>query len=64
MDAAAIGGFLQLATAQAPSGEWRVRTLSAPTAKGLWHSLPYADAEAFDAIVAWINERLNDCLDE
>ncbi len=54
-DCALLATFLEFSVDTTPIGTFSVISLKAPTARGLWHSLPYSDAEAFEAIVAWIN---------
>ncbi|MCX6899906.1 MAG: alpha/beta fold hydrolase [Verrucomicrobia bacterium] len=55
-DVAFLVGFFEFSIETSPIGNFSVLSLSASTAGGLWHSLPYSDKEAFEAIVKWINQ--------
>jgi hypothetical protein len=56
LDVAVFAAVLKFSAESTPPGEFVVKNLRAQTSKGLWHSLPYSDAEAFDSLVAWINK--------
>src|SRR5439155_10946883 len=58
IDAALVASLVEFSAETTPAGTFRVISLRAPTAHGLWHSLPYSDPEALNAIVEWINERI------
>jgi len=55
-ETALLGGLFQFSAEASPPGSFMVTNLQADTAKGLWHSLPYSDKEAFRLIVARINQ--------
>jgi len=55
LDTALAATLMELSVEATPVGTFTVLNLEAATAHGLWHSLPHSDAEAFDAIVRWIN---------
>jgi hypothetical protein len=55
IDAALAAVVVEFSAESTPIGTAPVVSLNAPTVKGLWHSLPYNDPEAFKAIVRWIN---------
>jgi pimeloyl-ACP methyl ester carboxylesterase len=56
IDAALVANLMQFSSEITPVGTFSVVSLKASTAKGLWHSLPYNDSEAFEGIVRWIND--------
>jgi hypothetical protein len=55
IDAALAASLVEFSSEGSPPGTFATLSLTASTAKGLWHSLPYNDPEAFKAIVDWIN---------
>jgi hypothetical protein len=55
VDAVLAALVVEFSVESTPIGRSPVVSLNAPTVKGLWHSLPYNDPEAFKAIVGWIN---------